>query len=576
MKIRDQLVNKIVRQQAIDLEELLLCQIGLNDDKVREYQEKLDQLQEQFKGFDKNKRDESPVVETIRKAKSLHDFLWLNQSNRYNGNFRLDDVIDAQLTEKEEVGNCLGLTSLYSVLGLREGLDLGTMTSPGHIKSILLESEIIIENTSRDGFGKTKNQEDEIKSISQLVKSLDISLKNTEEICFSRLINLTHKISVLEGNERYKAYVNRAFTLVNQGYIDLAIKDIEKTENYFGKERFRKEIVSLAYDIKEEQGYHQGRKIAKVALEKSKENLLVAARVSRDFNLKGKREYAREYIRNLWLDSNIRNPEERQSEFYMEGDRKLTEMMQIVFDKELQITYTCDKNYSKAERLARCHGLLNKENIQKLENARIKLKEEEIKKENKHLKQLEEKKEYFFAARCAKERGLSENVVKELAIKGFRSTKYTNSRDRDYSIERLASLKDKFDVPKVEYIEAVRRIAHGELRDCYEPAEWPKIGKGSGQVLIIADYWNQRKNEFRIDEEELIKAYKDGFNGRLYSKFFSDSCDDPVRKKKVTREYKETIEDYNIPPEVVEEVTEEFYAVLERQKEWLDKLTGKN
>jgi tetratricopeptide (TPR) repeat protein len=52
-------------------------------------------------------------------AKILFDGLWQHKPGRYrpNGNYRLDEVIDAQLKDgNHAVGNCLGLTVLYNCL----------------------------------------------------------------------------------------------------------------------------------------------------------------------------------------------------------------------------------------------------------------------------------------------------------------------------------------------------------------------------------------------------------------------------------------------------------------------------
>ena len=51
-------------------------------------------------------------------AETIFDWLWKIKSNRYDrgGNFKLPPVVDAYLGEREKVGNCLGLTTLYNAL----------------------------------------------------------------------------------------------------------------------------------------------------------------------------------------------------------------------------------------------------------------------------------------------------------------------------------------------------------------------------------------------------------------------------------------------------------------------------
>lgn len=67
----------------------------------------------------------SPAGDDLQKAKALFDWLWKTKANRYGyqANFRLTEVVDAQLDPNaEKVGNCLGLTVLYNVLARKLGL----------------------------------------------------------------------------------------------------------------------------------------------------------------------------------------------------------------------------------------------------------------------------------------------------------------------------------------------------------------------------------------------------------------------------------------------------------------------
>lgn len=97
-----------------NLEKESLLASGLKDnDRLVEYREKLDQLTKQFIGQMK------PSHEPVEKARVLFDWLWERKPGRYKpqGHFRLNDVIDAELSEDSRtVGNCLGLTLLYQCL----------------------------------------------------------------------------------------------------------------------------------------------------------------------------------------------------------------------------------------------------------------------------------------------------------------------------------------------------------------------------------------------------------------------------------------------------------------------------
>ncbi|MBI2908022.1 MAG: hypothetical protein HYX92_10245 [Chloroflexi bacterium] len=107
------------------------------------------------------------------KAKALFDWLWHDRSRRIGipresgpqryasgGNFRLTDVIDAQMGLGETVGNCLGLTLLYNSLGQRLDLPLKAVhlekafDRGPHVLSMLPAAggAIDIENIVTDGF----------------------------------------------------------------------------------------------------------------------------------------------------------------------------------------------------------------------------------------------------------------------------------------------------------------------------------------------------------------------------------------------------------------------------------------
>jgi tetratricopeptide (TPR) repeat protein len=97
-----------------NLEKESLLASGLKDnDRLVEYRGKLEQLIKQFIGQMK------PSHEPVEKARALFNWLWKRKPGRYRpqGHFRLNDVIDAELSEDRwAVGNCLGLTLLYNCL----------------------------------------------------------------------------------------------------------------------------------------------------------------------------------------------------------------------------------------------------------------------------------------------------------------------------------------------------------------------------------------------------------------------------------------------------------------------------
>ncbi|HII16012.1 MAG TPA: hypothetical protein HA362_06900, partial [Nanoarchaeota archaeon] len=77
----------------------------------------------------------------IMKAWDLSNCLWDGRLGyRFTPDkFRLTEAVDAQLSRRKtkEVANCRGLTALYSVLGIRNALNLSVFTNEGHCMSML-------------------------------------------------------------------------------------------------------------------------------------------------------------------------------------------------------------------------------------------------------------------------------------------------------------------------------------------------------------------------------------------------------------------------------------------------------
>ncbi|MFQ5924832.1 MAG: tetratricopeptide repeat protein [Dehalococcoidia bacterium] len=98
----------------------------------------------------------------VERARAIFHWLWRTKPYRhqYRGNFKLTDVLDAQLGEKDEVGNCLGLTVLYNVLCRRFGLEVKAVQMEHafglgpHVFSVLYVAgrSIDIENVFPYGF----------------------------------------------------------------------------------------------------------------------------------------------------------------------------------------------------------------------------------------------------------------------------------------------------------------------------------------------------------------------------------------------------------------------------------------
>jgi tetratricopeptide (TPR) repeat protein len=162
MDLEEKLIQDIRAGNSVSLERGLLIISGLKGERELEtYSQKLDQI---YYGFVERLATKSPLsLSSTRKymtrtlAKRLFEHLWNAKPRRCDSNFLLTDVIDAQLSPEvnQKVGSCIGLTSLYTVLGLREGLNLAILVSGTHILNRLRidgTDFCNIDNTDPQGF----------------------------------------------------------------------------------------------------------------------------------------------------------------------------------------------------------------------------------------------------------------------------------------------------------------------------------------------------------------------------------------------------------------------------------------
>ena len=140
-----------------DVERALLIAGGATTKRqYTEYERKLDQVSQRFRAYATQHAVGVKGLELIERAKLLHDFLWSGHQSRYvREQPDLPTVIDAHLAQRPE-GNCLGLTSLYTVLALRENIPVALVSNNDHCGTIVEIDGISIpvENTSPTGFGK--------------------------------------------------------------------------------------------------------------------------------------------------------------------------------------------------------------------------------------------------------------------------------------------------------------------------------------------------------------------------------------------------------------------------------------
>jgi len=177
------LERKLIRDlgsgHAVSLERALLIVSRLStEQEIDRYVLKLNQIHH---GFIEKLKRQSPLdlSETQKylvtfRAKLLFDHLWNTKPKRCNGNFLLTEVIDAQLNPdiNHKVGSCVGLTSLYTVLGIRENLNLTIMVSDSHVINRLRVHDIVINIDNTDSLGFDCDIEEKDFSECQSVKLL--------------------------------------------------------------------------------------------------------------------------------------------------------------------------------------------------------------------------------------------------------------------------------------------------------------------------------------------------------------------------------------------------------------------
>ena len=167
-------------------------------------------------------------------AQSLFEYLWNSKPRRCNGNFLLTDVIDAQLSTDvhQKVGSCVGLTGLYTVLGLREHLDLTILLSESHIMNRLRVDDTVfnIDNTDSLGFDCSLDEQDYMEYPATMFLA---NVLNSRGMAQERIDNFETAIEdyskAIEINQNYaNAYNNRGNIKAKQQDYKEAIKDYDR------------------------------------------------------------------------------------------------------------------------------------------------------------------------------------------------------------------------------------------------------------------------------------------------------------------------------------------------------------
>jgi tetratricopeptide (TPR) repeat protein len=155
-------------EAAVSLERAWLVLSGLKtSEAVRSYEHKIEDIFGRFltkcKWMDFSLYSKPPPYLHREIARCLSEYLWTSKPRRFGESFLLADVVDAQLDPNVDrpVGTCIGLTALFSVLGLRAGLNMSLLVNSDHLLSRLRVGyqTIDIDQTDPLGFDCRSSEE---------------------------------------------------------------------------------------------------------------------------------------------------------------------------------------------------------------------------------------------------------------------------------------------------------------------------------------------------------------------------------------------------------------------------------
>jgi tetratricopeptide (TPR) repeat protein len=225
MKLSDINIKDLINHQKGSLEHALLVISGLNRVGIIEYNLKINGLHNVFKDHLKQKTDVR--LSGFEKAYMIHEFLWSNNSERYNSNVTLDKVVDAELAG-EQVGNCLGLTSLYAVMLERENIRSEIVVTNNHVLSRLRSRKrtVNIETTSKSGYASVHHlDKSSVPSYCLVAAVLNDLAKDLEESKNRKQAIEYNTIALMIWPEFVNALAARAMLYSNRDEMSLAEKD---------------------------------------------------------------------------------------------------------------------------------------------------------------------------------------------------------------------------------------------------------------------------------------------------------------------------------------------------------------
>jgi tetratricopeptide (TPR) repeat protein len=203
----------------VSLERALLVLSGLKTEvEIHSYQHKIDDIFCRFlnKCNSQNLSEQSgpPLYLHRSIANCLFEYLWNSKPKRFGQSFLLTEVVDAQLDSNVNrlVGTCVGLTSLYSVLGLRAGLDLSLLVALDHLLSRLRVGQQAIDMDHTDPQGFACRSGDDFREFPLLTLTANVlnsrGLKNERSDQFVAA-KADYQKAILANPEYANAYNNR-------------------------------------------------------------------------------------------------------------------------------------------------------------------------------------------------------------------------------------------------------------------------------------------------------------------------------------------------------------------------------
>ncbi len=231
----EEIVRSIKDGAPVSLEKALLVVSGLKTDKeIRSCQTKIDLIYGRFLGkcgdMSLSGRSTPPAYLHPSIAKALFEYLWTSKPKRFGESFLLTDVVDAQLDPDvhRPVGTCVGLTSLYSVLALRAGLDLFVLSGLDHLRTGLRVGRrtIDIDHTDPQGFDCPKLEEfREFPMLTLTANVLNSRGLRSELIGDHAAAGADYRKAVLINPQYASAFNNRANMKFRGGDVEGAIGD---------------------------------------------------------------------------------------------------------------------------------------------------------------------------------------------------------------------------------------------------------------------------------------------------------------------------------------------------------------